>query len=202
MNILRYHFYFEFIFLNIFYEDKVSSHLEYLFDLSEEDRLEIGNEVLSMLPVEVDTQTLNPQGREGFQTNENNKKELYSDAYFHITSETLFDGYSSPFLSEKTFRPILNLQPFIYLGNYRGLEEIRRLGFKTFDGFIDESYDLVQDPRQRWALIEKEIAKFAGMTKEELHNWYYSLTDILIYNQRHFLSLKNFNPLEDTFKLF
>ena len=191
-----------FSFLNIFHKRDVLSHLEYLYDLPKEKLLKMGAEVLDMLPLEVDTQTLNPQGREGFQTNENNKKELYSDAYLHITSETLFDSYSSPFLSEKTFRPILNLQPFIYLGNYRGLEEIRRLGFKTFDGFINESYDTEQDPKIRWMLIESEIARFANMSKEELHNWYYSLTDILIYNQRHFLSLKNFNPLEDTFKLF
>jgi hypothetical protein len=157
------------------------------------------NKIKSIVPYELDTQTLNPEGKEGFQSNENNKKEFYTDTYLHLTSETLFDADGSPFMSEKTFRPILNLQPFIYVGNYRGLEELRRLGFKTFDGYIDESYDLVKDPKERFALIEKEILKFTAMNMEELHNWYYSLTDILLHNQRHFLTFKEFNPLEDFF---
>ena len=119
------------------------------------------------------------------------------DTYLHITSETQLDSYSTPFMSEKTFRPILNLQPFIYMGNYKGLEELRRLGFKTFDGYIDESYDLEPDPKTRFAMIEKEILKFSKMSMQELHDWYYSLTDILIYNQQKFLSMTDFNPIED-----
>ena len=46
-------------------------------------------------------------------------------------------------------------------------------------------------------MIEKEILKFAKMSMQELHDWYYSLTDILIYNQQKFLSMTDFNPIED-----
>lgn len=177
--------------------DYFPSQIQDLVDDPIEDIKTLSQTMKDMLPYEVDTQTLNEEGKQGFQTNENNKKEFYADTYLHITSETCFDSHGTPFMSEKTFRPILNLQPFIYIGNHHGLEELRRLGFKTFDGYIDESYDLETDPKKRWAMIEKEILRFSNMTIEELHNWYYSLTDILIHNQRHFLSLYRFNPLQE-----
>jgi hypothetical protein len=155
--------------------------------------------IKDMLPYEVDTQDLTEEGKMGFQSNENNKKEFYLDAYLHLTSETQFDQFGTPFMSEKTFRPILNLQPFIYFGNYKGLEELRRLGFKTFDGYIDESYDQEPVPAKRFVMIEQELKKFVAMSKEELHDWYYSLTDILVHNQQHFLTLKDYDPLKELF---
>jgi len=173
------------------------SEVKTLVDGTDEEIAEFVKIAENMMPYEVDTQTLNDEGRMGFQTNENNKKEIYANSYLHITSETQFDTVSTPFLSEKTFRPILNLQPFIYLGNYKGLEEIRRLGFKTFSPFIDESYDQEPDPKKRFDLIEKEIKKFADMSLQEVHNWYYSLTDILLHNQQVFVDYINYNPLED-----
>ena len=177
------------------------SEMAKLIDGTKEEIAQGVKTIIDMLPYEIDTQELTPQGKEGFQTNENNKKEYYLDTYLHITSETQFDNGVkwSPFLSEKTFRPILNLQPFIYLGNHNGLDEIRRLGFKTFHPYIDESYALEADPKTRLKMIVAEVNRFKAMSMEELHNWYYSLTDILIYNQQHFLSLKNYNPLEDFF---
>ena len=178
-------------------QNYANSQLEYLIDEDSSVINQYVNKIRSMIPYEIDTHHLPTEKKEGFQSNENNKKEIYVDAYLHITSETLFDSVGTPFLSEKTFRPILNLQPFIYLGNYKGLEEIRRLGFKTFHGYIDESYDLEQDPKKRFALIEKEIKRFSEMSKEELHDWYYSLVDILIYNQKHFLTFNSYNPLHD-----
>lgn len=174
--------------------------LRSLIDDSYNEILIRATSIIEMIPYEVDTQDLTLDGKQGFQTNENNKKEFYADSYLHITSETCFDTYGSPFMSEKTFRPILNLQPFIYIGNYKGLEELRRLGFKTFDGYIDESYDLEPDPKKRFAMITAEILRFANMSIEELHQWYYSVVDILIYNQQHFLTFKDFNPLQGIFE--
>jgi hypothetical protein len=119
----------------------------------------------------------------------------------HITSETEFDSGSTPFLSEKTWRPILNLQPFIYVGNYKSLEKLRSLGFKTFSPFINEDYDLIKDRRERFFAIEKEIKKFADMSIEEIHEWYYSITDILIHNQNVLKSYTTYNPIEEVFTL-
>jgi len=181
---------------------RLVEHLSQLLDEPLEEVKSIVDKIEKMMPLEIDTQILEPWAKDGFQTNENNKKEFYLDAYLHITSETSFQLHHTPFLSEKTFRPILNLQPFLYFGNYRALEEIRRLGFKTFPQHIDESYDLEEDPKKRFQMLEKEWIRFMKMSNQELHEWYYSTTDILLYNQAHFLTLKDFNPLEDLFNKY
>jgi hypothetical protein len=153
-------------------------------------------EMEEILPYELDTQHLKMEEKQSFYSVTNNKKDFYINSYIHITSETEFDTNGTPFLSEKTWRPILNLQPFIYIGNYLALNKIRSLGFKTFHPFIDENYDLEKDHKKRFEMIEIEINKFASMPTQEIHNWYYSIIDILIYNQRHLSTFKNFNILK------
>jgi hypothetical protein len=152
----------------------------------------------NLLPLEIDTMKIPRNQKRGFPTN-NNKKELYTDTYIHITSETkFFDG--EVFFSEKTFRPIINLQPFIYLGDFGALKKLQKLGFKTFHPFIDETYDTVENPIDRLNLIEKEINKIAKMTLEEVHELYYNVEDILIHNQEHLKIFNDVNPLDPVFK--
>lgn len=135
-----------------------------------------------MLPYELDTQHLSESKKSGFAVS-NNKKELYIDTYIHIVTETFFGN--NVFLSEKIFRPISNFQPFIVLGDYGSLVELKRLGFKTFEPFIDESYDLETDPRKRFEMIENEIIKLKNKSINEIHNWYHSIKDILVHNRNH-----------------
>ena len=59
----------------------------------------------------------------------------------------------------KIFKPVSNLQPFIVFGDYLTLAELRKLGFKTFEPFIDESYDLERDPKKRILLLELQELK-------------------------------------------
>jgi hypothetical protein len=37
------------------------------------------------------------------------------------------------------------------------------------------------------------------MSIEELHNWYYSITDILLYNQKHIYSFENYECFDEIF---
>jgi hypothetical protein len=154
------------------------------------------DQIKSMIPYQVDTEHLPTTELHTFFTVTNNKKDLYLDSYLHLVTETQFEQNASPFLSEKTWRPILNLQPFIYLGNHLALNTLIKLGFKTFSPYIDESYDLESDPKKRFSMIEQEIKKFAEMPIEKIHEWYYSIKDTLIYNQNLLYSYKNYNPIE------
>jgi len=38
-------------------------------------------------------------------------------------------------------------------------------------------------------MIYEEINRLCSMTKQELHDWYWSMKDILIFNQQHALTL-------------
>jgi len=113
-------------------------------------------------------------------------KQPYLDSYLNITTETDFinpTGYAS----EKVWKPFGFFQPILLVGNYGTLEFVRSFGFKTFDGFIDESYDKEKDNVKRFELIEKEIIKFSKMSKQEVHDWYWSMEDILVHNFNLFM---------------
>ena len=113
-------------------------------------------------------------------------KQPYLDSYLNITTETDFlnpTGYAS----EKVWKPFGFFQPVLLVGNYGTLEFVKSFGFKTFDGFIDESYDKETDNAKRFELIEKEIIKFSKMSKQEVHDWYWSMEDILVHNFNLFM---------------
>jgi hypothetical protein len=184
-----------------FIDDNIS-HQQLVIDIRKTipdmDNFELVTKIKNMLPYEIDTMKLPKEHKTGFNTN-NNQKSLYEDSYFHIVSESRFLTGAFPFISEKTFRPILNLQPFIMVGNHGTLQELRRMGFKTFSPYIDESYDSEINPVSRMTKIEQEIKKLAGLTKQQLHDLYYSMQDILIHNQEHLTTFIDHNPYQQVF---
>lgn len=158
--------------------------------------IEYIDKLISVLPIELDTNHLE-KNQKGHFGAKNNQKDWYSETYVNLVTETFF-GHNV-FLSEKIFKPISNLQPFIVLGDYRMLAELRKLGFKTFAPFIDESYDDEMDEYKRMQKIEIEIEKLKNKTIEEIHDWYYSIVDILLYNQKHLYTFENYECFESIF---
>jgi len=135
------------------------------------------DELFKMSPQTIDYENLtNVQGP----GHEN--KEPYENSYFSIVSETAFPE-STYFSTEKIFRPMLHFHPFIVYGSPFTLRNLQELGFKTFDGFIDESYDNILSPFKRMQAITREVKRLCFMSKEELHSWYYSMYDILVHNR-------------------
>ncbi len=178
-------------------KDRLQSSIEKVYDDSIDNIKKYTSELEEMLPYEDDTDMLLPEQKSNFGS-KNNKKTWYSDSYFHLVTETFFGP--NVFLSEKVFKPISNLQPFLVFGDYATLAELKRLGFKTFEPFIDESYDLEKDPKKRILLLEKELLKLKNMSIEEMHNWYYSIIDILLYNQKHLYTFASYECFEEIFE--
>jgi hypothetical protein len=124
------------------------------------------------------------------------KKEPYLDSYIHITSETNFFEIGGYF-SEKTWKPIGHLQPFIFMGPACGLKELKKLGFKTFSPYICEDYDNELDPERRFNMIISEIERLSKIPMEEIHEWYKSIyEDILLYNQKKFFEYADYKVNE------
>lgn len=117
----------------------------------------------------------------------------HKNSYFYICTETFVHGPHKS-LTEKVFKPIANFQPFIFVAYPGALQLLRNLGFKTFEPFIDESYDTELDETLRLQLIYKEINRLCAMSKQEIHDWYWRMKDILIYNHYHLLTLHNAEP--------
>ena len=125
----------------------------------------------SIIPKQIDTQVRNskpgsaPQpwlpkhfyNLENFETSRNFDKERLSlNCYFDIVTETSFEDTDKLFFTEKIVRSIVNLHPFIVISSANYLKELKTLGFKTFDGFIDESYDELNTYEERKKIIYSE----------------------------------------------
>jgi hypothetical protein len=63
----------------------------------------------------------------------------YNHSAYNIVSETQID--EEIFITEKIWKPIIAEQIFVVHAKPFYLKDLRELGFKTFDGIIDESYD-------------------------------------------------------------
>lgn len=107
--------------------------------------------------------------------------DAYLNSYIEICFETFVEGDSKS-LTEKIFKPIINFQPFIFVAYPGALKLLKELGFKTFDGFINEAYDEEADLAKRMQMIYIEIEKICSMSIEEIHEWYWKMEDILIHN--------------------
>ena len=69
--------------------------------------------------------------------------EVYNQTAYSLVCETEYENHYT-FITEKTVKPILAQRLFITLGNRYTLKFLQEIGFKTFHGIIDESYDEIE----------------------------------------------------------
>jgi hypothetical protein len=111
----------------------------------------------------------------------------YQTCAIEVVLETLFDD-TRHHLTEKILRPIACGQPFILAATPGSLGYLRSYGFKTFDGIIDESYDLIKDPIIRLNAIVKIMKDIAQMPTDKKNQMIQDLREISKYNQERFFS--------------
>jgi len=144
---------------------------------------------LNNLPkIEIDTQSL--QDLQGFDTSFSSNWKHYQETFLSIVSETIYRGRLN-FLSEKICKPLINLHPFILMSTPHTLRKLQEFGFKTFDGFIDESYDKELDDLKRTQMIFDELDKFKNKSDKELKNWWKEILPVLEHNQKTFINMGN-----------
>jgi hypothetical protein len=93
--------------------------------------------------------------------------DIYNRTAYSIIAETNFDNRYS-FYTEKTAKPIIAKRLFIMFAGQYYLRNLRALGFKTFDGIIDESYDSIENNTQRWEMACKQISLLCQLNQEEI----------------------------------
>lgn len=123
--------------------------------------------------------------------------QLNLDTWIHVISETYFyDEYETLFISEKTFKAIACSQPFIIFGNKGSLQELKKLGYKTFDKWWDESYDELSDCDRMNAIIKilQDIDKI-----ENKLDWFKSMEDVLNHN-KNILQKNSIETLPNAYK--
>ena len=117
-------------------------------------------------------------------------KHLYDNSLVNIITETYFFN-NIIHITEKTYKPIAFMQPFILVAASGSLRHVQDMGFKTFNEFWDESYDLELDHKLRFEKIMSVIKFIASWTEEQRIEFTYKIKDIIEYNVNHLNSMPN-----------
>lgn len=102
-------------------------------------------------------------------------------SYFYISIETYY--HDMVFLTEKSYKPMVLMQPFIICGPKSSIQVLKDQGFKTFDKWIDHSYDNEPDKVKRFILYLKEIERLHAINSQEWSAMLYDMLPDLIYNK-------------------
>lgn len=113
--------------------------------------------------------------------------EMWQNSFFHIVPETVF-YYDKLHLTEKIFKPIVSRRPFILLASPGNLKYIKGYGFKTFDRWIDESYDNEPDNDKRINLAVQQLEYINRLSKFEKNKMFGEMQETLDYNFNHFFN--------------
>ncbi len=124
---------------------------------------------------------------------------LHKRSHISIICETKFYEHEIT-VTEKTYKAIAYKHPFIIIGPQYFLRYLRDLGYKTFHPWINEDYDHIYDPVQRFDAIIVEMKRLAKLSESELVRLRKDLTAIIEYNYR--IHNKNFEYLDNKTTLF
>ncbi len=95
-------------------------------------------------------------------------------------------------VTEKTMRSFLFGKPFIVYAAPGFLKMLTDMGFKTFQPFINEDYDLIEDQHLRFAAIQQELLRLGSIPIETLTEELRTLNDIFLHN-RSLFQTRNFD---------
>ena len=113
---------------------------------------------------------------------------MRQQSFLHVVTESVYFDQKLH-LTEKIFQPIVTARPFILAAAPGNLAYLQSYGFRTFNAWIDESYDQEQDDSTRLDMISEQIAKICDQPLCQLRDMLKDMTDTLQFNKHHFYTL-------------
>lgn len=113
---------------------------------------------------------------------------IHDQTLFQIVNETeannKFD--SALFYSEKTFRPVSELQPFIIHGQQNANKSLKSIGYKTYEDWFDYGWDSEPNDTIRYKQLLESVkdlcSRLDSMTHEQKIEWRFKNSEVLIGN--------------------
>jgi hypothetical protein len=122
--------------------------------------------------------------------------ERYSKSGINVVIETLpkHPGWhdhttQSLMITEKTFKAIATERPFMLFAPSGSLDILKKEGFKTFDSWIDESYDNTDVIEEKQKLIVGQLKEFNKLSNTEYYRNLDNAARTTNHNLRRFLYL-------------
>lgn len=146
------------------------------------DQQQVSNWI-SRLPLTID--------RKDFTTNwalDDNYQHIHDQTLFQIVNETEANNKldTALFYSEKTFRPISQLQPFIIYGQQYCNKYLKNIGYRTYEDWFDYAFDNEPDDTKRYQLLLNSVKETCimlnQMTVDEKIHWRFKNQQVLIDN--------------------
>jgi hypothetical protein len=103
----------------------------------------------------------------------------YRDTYFSLVTETVF-SYPYSFRTEKIWKPVAIGHPWIAVANCGFYRDMHKMGFKTFNHVIDESFDTIENNQDR---IERIAQVVEDLCQQDLASFYQACQEVCKYNQ-------------------
>ncbi len=110
-------------------------------------------------------------------------EKYYKDIFCDIVTESRFAQPTANY-SEKVQQPMWFRKPFILLAPPGTLQYMHEHGYKTFNDFWDESYDLCTNHEERLSKIFEVIRYIESKSIEELKEIYKEMESILSHNRK------------------
>ena len=110
--------------------------------------------------------------------------DIWQQHFLNIVSETEFNDWDPTFVTEKTWKPIIGLRPFVIHGQRNVYIWLKRNGFKIFDRYWD--HVPCQSGEDQHGNIISVIEFLCQKTKSELQDMYLDMLPDLEYNRTRF----------------
>ena len=108
----------------------------------------------------------------------------YEDTKYSLLSEAT-DANTEIFMTERLWKSMIAEHVFIVHGNYLYLQKLREMGFRTFNKYFDESYDLEANSRVRAEKIADTCESLLGKNWQDI---YLNSKALRKHNKAHFLN--------------
>ncbi len=111
----------------------------------------------------------------------------FFESSLNIVTETFFrEDEDSVFITEKTYKPIIYLQPFVLLATKHSLRWLKQQGYQTFDKWIDESYDEIPEYIPRLEKALQSAKAFYDRPKNDIAKDMKEMLPILLHNRQNY----------------
>lgn len=112
--------------------------------------------------------------------------DIWQNHFLNIVGETEFLPWDPMFISEKTWKPILGLRPFIINGQTKIYKYLRDQGFCTFNHYWPNIDVETQDDTKVTSCIIEVIDYLGTQSRDQLIAMYNSMLPDLIHNRKRF----------------
>ena len=109
----------------------------------------------------------------------------WQNHFLTIVSETEFNPWDNMFISEKTWKPVLGLRPFVINGQTKIYKYLRDNGFKTFNQYFPVELENISELEIQNSIIDV-LTYLIKLSDTEIKSMYDDMLPALKHNRERF----------------